>query len=111
MIALDSAAIAAAERLKAYAGARVHRLGEPDELQEEGMPRAKKEAPAETKPKRTYTKRADAPKAAPRSNGKPRFGVFDDGSVTIILPEFKGSMSPEEARQFITFLGKIGIKV
>ena len=124
-LAADEAAIAAAQRIREKAGARVHRLGEPDELTEEAMPKGvyeRKKAEAPT----TITDKAPAPtkkkpgrrpgvKAAKtptkRSNGKPRFGVFDDGSITIILPQFKGSMSPEEARQFVGFLGKIGVKV
>lgn len=107
----DSAAIAAAERLKANAAARVHRLGEPDELTEDIMPRrAITEPPAEAPKKRgrkpgvKYAKKTSAPASCPR------FGVFDDGSVTLALPGCKGSMSPDETREFVGFLKRIGVQ-
>lgn len=110
----DSAAIAAAERLKATAGARVHRLGEPDEITEDAMPRKasteSKPAPAEAPKKRgrkpgvKYAKKASAPASGPK------FGVFDDGSVTLALPGCKGHLIPQEAREFVAFLAKIGVK-
>lgn len=110
----DAAAIAAAERLRASAGARVHRLGEPDELMEEAMPR---KASTEPKPDADPTpkKRGRRPgvkyakKAAPPTSG-PRFGVFDDGSVTLNLAGCKGQLVPQEAREFVSFLAKIGVK-
>lgn len=110
----DSAAIAAAERLKANASARVHRLGEPDELTEDTMPRKAstepKPEPAEAPKKRgrkpgvKYSKKASAPASGPK------FGVFDNGSVTLALPGCKGSMSPSEAREFLGFLKRIGVQ-
>lgn len=124
----DAAAIAAAERIKAQAGARVHRLGEPDELTEDTMPR---KASTEPKPETPATKKRGRPakaKAPPdlppvsnavrtrkyriaETNPKgPRFGVFDDGSVTLALPGCKGQMVPEEARDLVAFLAKLGVK-
>lgn len=125
----DNAAIAAAERIRSKAGARVHRLGEPDELKEETMPKKastepKPEAPAIPK-KRGRPAKAKAPADIPpvsnavrtrkyriaETNPKaPRFGVFDDGSVTLALPGCKGQMVPQEAREFVAFLAKIGVK-
>lgn len=118
----DAAAIAAAERIKAQAGAiRAHRLGEPDELTEEAMPR---KASTEPKPEPTTRKKRGRPaKAKPEKPARkprqklvmehvagPRFGVFDDGSVTLALPGCKGQMVPEEARDLVAFLAKLGVK-
>lgn len=115
MIATSSAAIAAAERLKAQAGARVHRLCEPDELQEDSMPRKsstepKPEAPAIPK-KRGRPAKAKAEGAKPRKSAAPRFGVFDDGSVMIELPHCAGQMNPAEVQQFTGFLKRIGVEL
>lgn len=133
MLAPDPAAVAAAERIRAQAGARVHRLGEPDELTEEAMPRGvydrtkKASKPAEPNPdaeakpaKKKPGRKAKAKpeKAARKPRAKlvtehvagPRFGVFDDGSVTLNLPECKGQIAPVEAREFLGFLAKIGVK-
>lgn len=104
----DTAAIAAAERLKAQAGARVHRLGQPDELQEDSMPRKASTKPTAEGPKKRGRKPGQ--KAAPRPANGPRFGVFDDGSVTLNLPSCKGTIVPQEAREFLSFLAKIGFK-
>lgn len=103
----DTAAIAAAERLKAQAGARVHRLGEPDELQEDSMPRKSSTEP-KTEPAPEPKKRGRKP--GQRAQNGPRFGVFDDGSVTLELPGCKGHLVPQEAREFVAFLAKIGVK-
>lgn len=121
MIAESSAAIAAAERIRAQAGARVHRLGEPDELTEEAMPRgvydrkkpadkpAKSEPKADAPPKAKRVRKPGAKIAMEHVPG-PRFGVFDDGSVTLSLPGCKGQLVPQEAREFVAFLAKIGVK-
>lgn len=161
MFGTDQAAIvAAAERIRAQAAAiRAHRLGEPDELKEEAMPRgvydrkkpaaaaaaAEPKPEAETKPARKKPGRKAAPKAAaalkpeakPKKGGKgrtikirlpipykfnpalnaastpeaprARFGVFDDGSVKICLPGCVGILEPEQAREFIGFLKRIGV--
>lgn len=108
MIDATSAAIAAAERLKAQAGARVHRLGEPDELTEDSMPRKSSAEPTADAPKKRGRKPGQ--KSAPRPANGPRFGVFDDGSVTLELPGCKGHLVPQEAREFVAFLAKIGVK-
>ncbi len=112
----DSAAIAAAERIRAQAGARVHRLGSPEELTEEAaMPRGvynreKKLDTVTAKPPAEPAKKRGR-KPGSKAAAVPRFGVFDDGSISIILPKFSGNLSAEEARQFVAFLGKIGVKV
>ena len=120
MLAQNVAAIEAASRIRSQAGARVHRLGEPDELTEEAMPRGiyerkkpaepevKAEAPAKKKPGRKP--RAKAAKLVMEHVPGPRFGVFDDGSVTLNLPGCKGTIVPQEAREFLGFLAKIGVK-
>ena len=112
MLAQNVAAIEAASRIRSQAGARVHRLGERDELTEDSMPRK-----ASTEPKAEPT---EAPKkrgrkpgvtyAKPAATNGPRFGVFDDGSVTLNLPGCKGTIVPQEAREFLGFLAKIGVK-
>lgn len=117
MIAKSSAAIAAAERIRARAGARVHRLGEPDELKEEAMPKKptepapylRKLAKMDPLPKHPPGESPKKRGRKPRSDG-PKFGVFDDGSVTLSLPGCKGQMVPQEAREFVAFLAKIGVK-
>lgn len=138
----DTAAIAAAERLKAQAGARVHRLGQPEELTEDSMPRgvydrsesakAIRSVGREIKKKIANSDLASPPKASPGTTKKrgrkpgvkyakkaklvmehvsgPKFGVFDDGSVTLNLPGCKGTIVPQEAREFLSFLAKIGVK-
>lgn len=79
--------------------------------------------PAEAEPKAEAPKKRGRPaKAKPaemfnpafviadeRPTG-PRFGVFDDGSVTLKLPDCKGQIAPQEAREFLSFLAKIGVK-
>lgn len=109
----DAAAVAAAERIKAQAGARVHRLGQPEELKEDAMPKPKAEPakkpadePQPVAKKRKYVRRAPA-----AGEGAARFGVFDDGSVKISLPGCAGTLGPEEAREFVGFLKRIGVKV
>lgn len=112
---IDPAAVAAAERIRAQTGARVHRLGHPDELQEDAMP---KKASTEPKadpapaPKKRGRKPRD-PNAAPaaRKSKVPRFGVFDDGSVMIELPNCAGQMNPDEVAEFTGFLKRIGVKL
>lgn len=106
-------AVEAAHRIRAQTGARVHRLGEPDEITEDAMPRKASTEPkveASPGPKKRGRKpgSTSAKKAAPTTG--PRFGVFDDGSVTLNLPGCKGQMIPQEAREFVGFLAKIGVK-
>lgn len=115
-----TAAIAAAERIRSRVGARVHRLGQPDEITEDAMPRK-----ASTEPKVVKVTKITDPIGGPKKRGRkpgstnakkaapttgPRFGVFDDGSVALNLPSCKGQMIPQEAREFIGFLAKIGVK-
>ena len=146
----DAAAVAAAERIKAQAGARVHRLGQPEELKEDAMPRKPGTEPNIVKVKVPVSMDPDYPKnrgRPPKSKGDgyppdvqkavdemlkappsigtdpralvkkatprslPRFGVFDDGSISINLPGCKGRIASDEAREFVAFLGKIGVRV
>ncbi len=120
----DQAAIAAAARIREKAGARVHRLGEDEETEQEApMPtgvyerkrKAQATPAAESPPtpkKRGRKPGLKAPKAQrPQGSAIPRFGVFDDGSVSIIVPKFSGTLTAEEAAQFVGFLRKIGVKV
>lgn len=112
---VDAAAIAAAYRIREKAGARVHRLGEPEELKEDIMPKkasteptiVKVKVPVSTGPKKRGRK--PGVKYATKAAG-PRFGVFDDGSVTVNLAACKGQIAPDEAREFLAFLAKIGVK-
>ena len=126
MIAPNFAAIEAASRIRSQAGARVHRLGEPDELTQEATmptgiyPRKKKAESSPTEPTEGAAKPAKAkPGRKPKAKAAklvmehvpgPRFGVFDDGSVTLNLPGCKGTIVPQEAREFLGFLAKIGVK-
>lgn len=108
MITQTTDAIAAAERIRARAPVRAHRLGQPDELQEDSMPRKASTEPTAEGPKKRGRKPGQ--KAAPRPANGPRFGVFDDGSVTLNLAGCKGQLVPQEAREFLSFLAKIGVK-
>ncbi len=119
MTLTDQAAIAAAARIREKTGARVHRLGEDDETEQEapmptGVYERKKKADAvpavaELVKKRVRKSRAKAPPT--QGAAIPRFGVFDDGSVSIIVPKFSGTLTADEAAQFVGFLRKIGVKV
>ena len=122
MLAPDPAVIEAAQRMRERATIRAHRLGHPDELKEDAMPKK-----ASTEPKVVKVTKITDPIVEPKKRGRkpgvtyakkpaaipstgPRFGVFDDGSVTLNLPACKGQIAPTEARQFLDFLGKIGVK-
>lgn len=107
-----TAAIAAAERIRSRVGSRVHRLGQPDEITEDAMPRKASTEPkveAATAPRKRGRKPGSTNAKKPAPTGA-RFGVFDDGSVTLNLPSCKGQMIPQEAREFVGFLAKIGVK-
>lgn len=109
-----TAAIAAAERIRSRVGARVHRLGQPDEITEDAMPRkASTEQKPEPKPepKKRGRKPGSTNAKKPARAVGPTFGVFDDGSVTLALPDCKGKMNPEEVAAFTGFLKRIGVKV
>lgn len=121
MIASTEAAVAAAERLKAQAGARVHRLGQPDELHEETtMPtgiyprKPKAEKPAETTPeaapakKRGPKPKADKPaaKTAKPAIGAPIFSVDSTGAILIRRGDHGMEISREEAIALHDFMHK-----
>lgn len=116
----DPAAVAAAERIRAQAGARVHRLGEPDELTEDAMPKgqydrtkaAKKPAEPKTEPEAPPAKkpgrkpRAMASIPVEKSEAKPRakattpapiFSVDSTGAVLIRRGDHGMEISREEA--------------
>ena len=48
---------------------------------------------------------------AKRNGGPPRFGVFDDGSVAIELPNCKGRLTGEEARVLVEFVQRLGARI
>ena len=117
----DAAAIEAAERIRSRAAAiRAHRLGQPDELTEDIMP---KKASTEAKvlkvtkitdpivePKKRGRKPGTTIAKKPAKSAGPRFGVFDDGAVELRLPKCSGSLEATEARELVEFLGKLGVK-
>lgn len=128
----DHAAIEAAERIRAQAGARVHRLGEPDELTEEAMPRGhyerkktaakpaettpEPEAPAKKKPGRKPGVKPSKPveKAEARPRAKvvtqpvpaPIFSVDSIGAVLIRRGDHGMEISREEAIALHDFMHK-----
>lgn len=110
----DAAAIEAAERIRSRAAAiRAHRLGQPDELTEDIMPKkASTEPKAEAKPqpKKRGRKPGTTIAKKPAKSAGPRFGVFDDGAVELRLPKCSGSLEATEARELVEFLGKLGVK-
>lgn len=121
MIALSAnpAALEAASRMRTQMAPRTHRLGEPEEIQEDTMPtgqyvrkpKASATPAAEPEAKAEPRKRGRKAKVKPQAASQPaRFGVFDDGSVTLNLPACKGQLVPQEAREFLAFLARIGVK-
>lgn len=131
MLAPDPAVIEAAQRIREKATIRAHRLGHPDELKEESMPRSiyerkkvaekpaatepKSDAPSKKKPGRKpkakpEVKATKAGKAAPRKTGPQAiFAVDSTGAIAIRRGDFGMELSPGEAQQFVGFLRKIGI--
>lgn len=61
-------------------------------------------------PKKRGMKPGVTYKSARVTASGPIFGVFDDGSVTLALPKCTGNLGPEEVRQFLDFLKRIGVK-
>jgi hypothetical protein len=88
----------------------------PDDEEDEEMPRTKSDSapeaagtPPATHKKRKYTRRAKAATAKARAprDGTPapaRFGVFDDGSVSINVSTCTGTLSREEAGVLLGFI-------
>jgi hypothetical protein len=69
-------------------------------------------AAAPDKPRRKYTRRASdkpAASAAPTPPQSARFGIFDDGTVTVNLPTCQGVIGTDDARALLTFMQRLGV--
>ena len=49
-------------------------------------------------------------KAKAMATNGARFGVFDDGTIEFRLPTCAGVIQPDEAREFLGFLKRIGVE-
>lgn len=68
---------------------------------------APKNKPAKTRKNRGEGKGTGKRKASATG---PRFGVFEDGSVEIRLASCAGIIAPDDARELVAFMGRIGVK-
>lgn len=82
----------------------------------ERKPRASKvEAKPEARPAKARTKRPEGkgPRVTRKSRQRPadgaRFGVFEDGTIRLNLPSCTGIVGPDDARDLVGFLKRIGI--
>lgn len=81
----------------------------------EGLYRRKPKADNEAAPEKPAKKRKPPLRAAlarsPSRSDEPRFGVFEDGSVSISTERCKGDLGTEDFLELVRFAKRIGIDV